>query len=169
MIRTTEKIKVKKSNRNWIRPPNTIVHPEKGNRNSPNKLSYWTDANNKAKLYTKEQLATCNILMSLNQLLIKALILLDTLKTLDEDTTIRTLIHQDFARFEATKSSAFDHFIKLTSAVPDITFGEFLGFISPNSNPQDFIKMGNKTLKQVIQGKNTDITNFYTTDRVKKS
>ena len=167
MTNPTKKQEDPVPDRNWIKPPNTIVH--QGSINSPQKLSYWTDTNGRAKLYTKEQLATCNILMNLNQLLVRSLLLFDTLKTLDEDTKIGTLLHQDYAKFEATESSAFDHFVNLMSAAPDITFGEFLGYLSTNSDPREFIKMGQKNLKEVIRGKSTRITNFYTSDQVKKS
>ena len=167
MTNPTKKQKDRVPDRNWIKPPNTIVH--QGSINSPQKLSYWTDKNGQAKLYTKEQLATCNILMNLNQLLVRALLLFDTLNSLDEDTKIGTFLHQDYAKFEATESSAFDHFVNLMSAAPDITFGEFLGYLSTNSDPREFIKMGQKNLKEVIRGKSTRITNFYTSDQVKKS
>jgi len=156
-----------KPNRNWVKPPNTMVR--KGRSNSPQKLSYWTDENNQPKLYTPEQLATCNILMNLNLLLVRALVLLDILKTLDEDAKVGTLIHQDFAKYEAPESSVFNHFISLMAAVPDVTFNEFLGFISTDTDPQKLITMGQKTLKEVIEGKSTHVTNFYTSDRVKKS
>lgn len=158
---------MEKPDRNWVKPPNTMVH--KGRSNSPQKLSYWTDGKNKAILYTKEQLATCNILMNLNLLLVRAIVLLDILKTLDEDAKVGTLIHQDYAKYEATESSVFNHFISLMAAVPDITFGEFLGFISTNTDPKELIIMGQKTLQEVIAGTSTHVTNFYTSDRVKKS
>lgn len=157
----------KKPDRNWLKPPNTMVH--QGKRNSPQKLSYWTDVNNQPKLYTKEQLATCNVLMNLNFLLTRALILMDIIKTLDKETKIGTLVHQDYAKYEATESSVFNHFINLMAAVPDITFGEFLGFISTNTDPNELIITGQKTLRKVIAGKSTHITNFYTSDRVKKN
>lgn len=155
------------TNRKWIAPPNTII--DKGTGNSPQKLSYWTDKDGKAKLYTKEQLATCNILMNLNFILVRALILLDTLKTMDEDTKVGTLIHQDYAKFEATKHGVFSHFVNLMAAVPDITFGEFLNFLSANNNSQDLAKMGQKTLKEVIKGNSPNITTFYTSDRLTRS
>jgi hypothetical protein len=144
---------------------------KKGSGSSPQKLSYWTDDNNSAKLYTKEQLATCNILMNLNFLLTRALVLMDIIKTLDEDTRIGTLIHQDYAKFEASDTSVFNQFVSLMAAVPDVTFGEFLTFISTNNNnnPQEIITLGQKTLKEVIAGKSTNLTNFYTSDRLKKN
>lgn len=154
-------------NRNWIKPPNTIVH--QGNKNSPQKLSYWTDSNNQVKLYTPEQLATCNILMNLNLLLVRALVLLDILKTLDDNAKIADLIHQDYAKLEASDSSVFNRFISLMAAVPDVTFGEFLGFISINNDPKQFATLEKKIVEQVIKGKNVQVTNFYTSDRFKKN
>ena len=164
MIHSTKK---QKPNRNWIKPPNTMI--QQGRGNSPQKLSYWTDENNKPKLYTKEQLATCNILMNLNLLLVRAIVLLDILKTLDEDAKVGTLIHQDYAKYDAPESSVFNHFIGLMAAVPDITFGEFLSFVSTNSDPQELTTMGQKTLREVIAGTSAHVTNFYTSDRIKKS
>lgn len=162
----TRKKLIQNSDRNWIKPPNTIVHQDKNN--NPEKLSYWTDEDGNPKPYTKEQLAVCNILTNLNFVLVRALILLDTLNKLDEDTKVKTLLHQDFAKFTATEASVFNHFINLMAAVPDITFGEFLGFLSTNSNPKLMRKMGKKTLKSVMEGKNVDITNFYTSDLIKQ-
>lgn len=154
-------------NRNWIKPPNTIVR--QGKKNSPQKLSYWTDSDNRVKLYTPEQLATCNILMNLNLLLVRAIVLLDILKTLDDNAKISDLIHQDFAKFEASDASVFNQFINLMAAVPDVTFGEFLGFISTNNDPKLFATMEKNIIKQVIKGKNVQVTNFYTSDRFRKS
>lgn len=166
MTNATKLPKNKKTDRTWIQPPNTIVRQGKGD--APQKLSYWTDTNGKAKLYTKEQLAVCNILMNLNLLLVKALLLLDTLKTMDEDAKVGTLVHQDYAKFEATKSSVFNHFITLMASVPEVTFGEFLNFLSTNTSPGALTKMGQKTLKEVIQGKSTNVTHFYTSDKLKE-
>ena len=156
-----------KPNRNWIRPPNTMVHKGKGN--SPQKLSYWTDDNNQVKLYSQKELATCNILTNLNVILVRALVLLDILKTLDEDTKVGNLINQDYASFKTTKTSIFNRFIDLMAAVPDITFGEFLGFISTTSDPQEYLTMGKKTIKQVIKAKSKQVTNFYTSDRFREN
>ena len=168
MITPPKKEKNPQKNRNWVKPPNTMV--KKGNSRSPQKLSYWTDVNNKPKLYTKKQLAYCNILMNLNFLLTKSLVLMDILKTLDEDTKIGTLIRQDYANFDASKSSIFNRFISLMAAVPDVTFGEFLTFISTNNNnnPKKIITLGQKTLNEAIRGKGSKITNFYISDRFKK-
>jgi len=170
MINPSKKPKIPQKNRNWIRPPNTIL--KKGSNNSPQKLSYWTDIDNKPKLYTKKQLATCNILMNLNFLLVKSLVLMDILKTLDKDTKVGDLVSQDFVKFEASKDSIFNSFISLMAAVPDVTFSEFLNYISTNNtnnNPQEIITLGQKTLNDFIDGKSDNITNFYISDRFKKS
>lgn len=155
------------SDRSWIKPPNTISN--QGSGDSPQKLSYWTDQNGEVKLYTREQLATCNILTNMDFLLVKALVLIDTLQTIDKNATVGSLIEQDYVKISNTKSSAFNHFIELMAAVPDITFGEFLGYISPNSNPQEFLKLGQKKLKAVMDGQSEDVSIFYGSDRVKKS
>jgi len=154
-------------NRNWIRPPNTIV--KKNTKNSPQKLSYWTDTDNQVKLYTQQELATCNVLMNINQILVRALTLLDILKTLDDNAKISDLLHQDYVKFEASKSSVFNRFINLLAAVPDVTFGEFLSFMSTTNNPRQFTSMGKKIIKQVINGKSNQVTSFYTSDRFRKS
>jgi len=143
------------SDNNWVKPPNTIV--KKGPDNVPHKLSYWIDKNGKYQLYTKEQLATCNILTNLNLIIIRALVLLDTLKKMDENAKIKTLVRQDYSKFEAKEASIFNNFIALMAAVPDVTFGEFLGFISGSSNPQALAKMGKKPKFDV----------FYSSDKLK--
>lgn len=151
--------------KNWVKPPNTIVR--KGPDGVPHKLSYWVDKNGKYHLYTKEQLATVNILTNLNLILIRSLILLETLKKMDANAKVKTLIRQDYSKFEATKDSIFNNFVALMAAVPNITFGEFLGFLSGSSDPQAFIKMGQKTLKEAVRGKGTAVNVFYTSDRLK--
>lgn len=166
MTQLSKKTTTSKSNRKWIQPPNTII--KKGKAGSPQKLSYWIDDNNKPKLYTKKQLATCNLLMNLNFLLTRSLVLMDIIKTMDENTTIGALNHQDYAKFEASDDSVFSRFVSLISAVPDITFGEFLNFISVNNDPHQIIIMGQKNLKKVNQKKDNSTTIFYTSDRFKK-
>jgi len=152
--------------KNWITPPKTIAR--KSSDNVPHKLSYWVDKKGKFHLYTKEQLATCNILTNINLILIKALILMDTLKTVDENAKVKTLVRQDYSKFEATESSIFNQFVTLMAAIPDVTFGEFLGFLSTNSDPLALNKMGQKTFKEAIRQKSTAVTVFYTSDQLKK-
>lgn len=151
--------------RNWVTPPKIIVR--KGQGKGPQKLSYWVDKKGKNHLYTKEELATCNILTNLNIILIRALILLDTLKNMDKNAKVKKLVNQDYAKYKATESSIFSRFIALMAAAPSITFGEFLGFISGNSNPGTLIKIGQKTIKKASQGKNTAVDVFYTSDLLK--
>lgn len=152
--------------KNWIKPPNTIVR--KGPDNVPHKLSYWIDKKRRFQLYTKEQLATLNILTNLNMTLIRALILMDTLKKMDENAKVRTLIRQDYSKFEAKESSVFNQFVALMAAVPDITFGEFLSFLSGSTDQKTLIKMGQKTLKETVRGKSKNISVFYTSDKLKE-
>ena len=158
-------VRRKMSDQSWVSPPKTIVR--KGPDNVPHKLSYWIDKKGKYQLFTKEQLATCNILTNLNLILIRSLILLDTLKKTDGNAKVRTLVRQDYAKFKATEDSIFNHFVALMAAVPDITFGEFLGFLSANSNPQSLFKMGQKTLKEAVRGKSKTVSVFYTSDKLK--
>lgn len=165
MTNSSKTTKPNKSDRNWLMPPQTIV--KQGDKDSPHKLSYWTDTKGKVNLYTKKQLATCNILMNLNLLLVRAIVLLDTLKTMDENAKIGSLIKQDYAKFDAKESTAFNHFITLMSATPDVTFGEFLRFLSTNTNPKELKKLGQKTINEVIKGKSSDVSIFYTSDRLK--
>lgn len=146
--------------RNWITPPKVIVR--KGQKNDPQKLSYWIDEKGKRHLYTKEELAICNVLTNLNLVLIRALILLDTLEKIDRNAKVKKLISQDYTKYNATKSSIFNRFITLMATAPDITFGEFLGFISGNSDPQTIVKMGQKTLKK------SGVDIFYTSDLFEK-
>ena len=97
---------------------------------------------------------------------------MDILKTLDKDTKVGDLVSQDFVKFEASKDSIFNSFISLMAAVPDVTFSEFLNYISTNNtnnNPQEIITLGQKTLNDFIDGKSDNITNFYISDRFKKS
>jgi len=165
--KTIEKTTSQKQDRNWIKPPNTISNKSDGD--GPQKLSYWIDQKKEVQLYTKDQLVTCNVLNNLNFLLVRALVLMDTLQTMDKDIPVGTLIKQGYAKYETSESSVFNHFIQLMAAVPDITFGEFLGFISPNTDTKEFLKMGKERLKKVAQGEETDINIFYTSDKVKKS
>jgi len=141
---------------------------KKGPKKSPQRLSYWTDRDGKVKLFTQKELAACNILNNLNFILTRALVLMDILKTINKDTKIGDLIRQDYAHFEASDASAFNRFVSLMAAVPDISFGEFLNFISTGSDPQKLKTMGQKILKEVIDGKSDRVTKFYTSDRFRQ-
>lgn len=143
------------SDNNWIKPPNTLVR--KGPDNTPHKFSYWVDKKGHYHLYTKDQLAICNILTNLNLILIRALIIMDTLKTMDKKAKVEKLVNQDYAALKVTKSSVFNQFITLMAAAPKVTFGEFLNYISAGGNPQTLIKMGKKAKFDI----------FYTSDRLK--
>jgi len=166
MIPSAKKPTTTKLGRNWIRPPNTMI--KKGSKNSPQRLSYWTDTDGKVKLFTQGELATCNILNNLNFILTRALLLMDILKTLDEDTKIGNLTRQDYAHFEASSTSVFNRFISLMAAVPDVSFGEFLNFISTGNDPEKLKTIGQKILKEVVNNKNDHITKFYTSDRFRQ-
>lgn len=143
--------------KNWINPPHIII--KKGQKNAPKKLSYWIDSSGKYQLYTKKQLTTLNILTNLNSILVRALVTLDKINEVDENIKIKTLMQQESAKFEAGDSSIFKQFITLMASAPDITFGEFLGFLSANSDPKAIAKMGKKPT----------FTVFYTSDRLKKN
>lgn len=145
-------------NRKWISPPNVIV--KKNKNGGPQKISYWVDDKNEPMLYTKDQIAILNVLTNLNMQLIKALVLLDNASRIDKNAKIKTLISQDKSKYVANKSSLFNNFISLMAAVPDVTFGEFLNFISNNTSPKDLLKMGKKAIK------NTDV--FYSSDIYKR-
>lgn len=155
------------NDRNWIAPPKVIIR--KGKQGEPEKLSYWVDSMGKNHLYTEEELTACNILINLNLILIRSLIILDTLKSMDKNAQVKKLVKQDYSKYKAKKSSVFNRFINLMAAVPDITFGEFLGFISDSKDPQALIKIGQDILKKSSRKKNTPFDIFYTSDLLKKS
>lgn len=148
--------------RSWITPPKVILRKNK--QEGPQKLSYWIDQKGKRRLYTKEELATCNILTNLNIVLIRALILLDTLEGMNENAKVRKLVRADYSKFKATKLSIFKRFVELMAAVPDITFGEFLGFISDSRDPLAVTKIGKTTLKKAGKNKKSPFDVFYTSD-----
>jgi len=148
--------------KSWITPPKIIIRKSRGK--GPQKLSYWVDKQGKNHLYTKEELVICNILTNLNIILIRSLILLDTLKSMDKNAKVKKLVNQDYTKYKATESSIFNRFIALMAAAPDITFGQFLGFISGNSNPDTLIKIGQNTFKKASKGRNSAVDVFYTSD-----
>ncbi len=155
------------NDRNWIAPPKVIIR--KGKQGEPEKLSYWVDKKGKNHLYTEEELITCNILINLNLILIRSLIILDTLKSMDRNAQVKKLVNQDYSKYKASKSSVFNRFINLMAAVPNITFGEFLGFISDSKDPQALIKIGQDTLKKSSRKKDIPFDIFYNSDLIKKS
>jgi hypothetical protein len=164
---------MKKQDRSWVRPPNTMSKPldqkkKKRDKNYPSKISYWMDKNGEAQLYTPEQLAVCNILMNLNVILNKSLTLAENIQTMDKDVTVGILAQQEYAQFKTFETSVYGHFVELLAAAPDITFGEFLNFISQGNDTNAFLKMGKKKLKSVVKNKNTDVTTFYRSDKLKK-
>lgn len=143
------------NDRGWIAPPKIIIR--KGKKGGPQKLSYWIDKQGKNHLYTKKELEICNILTNLNLILIRSLILLDMLKTIDKNAKVKKLVGQDHAKYKATKSSVFNRFVSLMAAAPDITFGEFLSFISDSRDEEAISKIGKKPKFDV----------FYTSDFTK--
>jgi len=153
------------TDKNWVKPPNIIA--KKGPDNKSYKLSYWINKKGKYQLYTKEQLAVCNVLTNLNLIVVRSLVLMDTLKKMDENAKIRTLVKQDYSKFDAKESSIFNHFVSLMAAVPDITFGEFLGFLSGDTDSKVLSKMGKKTIGEAIKGKSKTVSIFYTSDKLK--
>lgn len=160
-----------KKDRSWVRPPNTMSKPsglkkKKQDKNYPTKISYWIDEKGEAQLYTPDQLAVCNVLMNLNVLLNKSLTLAEKIQTMDKDVTVGILAQQEYAQFKAFESSVYGHFVELLAAAPDITFAEFLNFISQGNNPKAFIKLGKKKLRDVVKNKNSDVTTFYTSDKL---
>jgi hypothetical protein len=154
------------ADKSWITPPKIIIRKNRGK--GPQKLCYWVDKNGKNHLYTREELAICNILTNLNIILIRALIIVDTLKNMDRNAKIKKLVNQDYSRYKVTQSSIFNRFIALMAAAPDITFGEFLSFISGNSDPDTLIKIGQNTFAKASRGKNKTLDVFYTSDLLKK-
>jgi hypothetical protein len=174
MSKNNKKVSKKTKDRSWIRPPNSItkqttVKVKKNDKNFPSSISYWVDENGEARLYTKEQLAQCNILMSLNLTLSKAFVLIENIQKLDKDTTIGSLMSQDFAQFKEYEVSPYSNFIELISAVHDITFAEFLGFISQETSPESYSKLGKAKLAEAIKNIDPDNTNFFSSDKLEKS
>ena len=153
------------SDKNWIKPPNIIA--KKGPDGKPYKLSYWIDKKGKYHLYTKKQLAICNILTNLNLIIMRSLIIMDTIREMDKNSSIESLVKRDYSKFEAKDCSILNHFIALMASVPDITFGEFLDFLSGNSDTKTLKDIGKKTFKEALQGKGETVSIFYTSDKVK--
>ncbi|HEX9817711.1 MAG TPA: hypothetical protein VGA89_02355 [Patescibacteria group bacterium] len=161
------------SDRSWVRPPNIITQKTslkvvKKGKKYPTKISYWVDKNGEAQLYTAEQLAVCNILTNINVLLNKSLTLAENLKTMDKDVTVGTLVQQDYAQFKALENTIYGYFIELMAAAEDITFGEFLNFISQGKEDNAFSKLGKSKLKKVMQKKSPDVTQFYSSDKLRE-
>lgn len=150
---------MKKQDRSWVRPPNSMTKKS-------TQISYWVDANGEARLYTPEQLAICNILMNLNVLLNKSLTLAEKIKTIDKNVTVATLAQQDYAHFKPMETSVYGYFVELMAAAPDITFAEFLNFISQGNDEKAFAKLGKTKLKKVIGKKSPDVTLFYGSDKL---
>ncbi len=165
------KTNMKKTDRSWVRPPNSMTKQpsqkkRKKDKDFPSKISYWVDENGEAQLYTQEQLAICNILMNLNVLLNKSLTLAEKLQTMDKEVTVGVIVRQDYAQFKKSENSVYGYFVELMAAAPNITFGEFLNFISQGSDVKAFSKLGKEKLQAVIKKRSTDVTTFYTSDRL---
>ena len=155
-----------KNDRNWIKPPNSMI--KKGTKSSPSKISYWIDETGNARLYTKEQLAQCNILMNLNLVLSKAFVLIENIQTVDPDTAVGSLISQGLVQSKISELSPYANFVELIAAIPDITFSEFLGFISQENDPKAYSKLGREKLKEVMENVDPDVRNFFSSDKLEK-
>ena len=167
---------MKKQDRNWVKPPNTISKQTKQTTRKtkskekqqkyPEKISYWIDKSGEAQLYTTEQLAICNVLMNLNVLLNKSLTLAEKIQTMEKDVPVAILAQQDYAQFKKFESSVYGHFVELMAAAPDVTFGEFLNFISQGDETKELTSLGKRKLKKIIENKSPDVTSFYSSDKL---
>ena len=64
---------------------------------------------------------------------------------------VATVLHQDWAKFSIETSVTVD-LLKLLAMAGDITFAEFLSFMTSGSDPTHLVREGSARLARMIQG-----------------
>jgi len=137
-----------RADRNWIRPPNSIV----GGAVGETPVHFWMDRHGNPQIYTDIQLAKLNGLLKLNLDISQLSTLMQALRTIDEPI-VKSLMQQSYARVGEAEENLVAHIVKLMAVAPEVTFGEFLGFIVEDGDPTPIVNEGAKRLADIVEGR----------------
>ena len=152
--------------RRCIVPPNS-QHTWNIN-GEPHIISWWVDRTGRPRLYSQEQLAVCNVLLEINLSLGKVCSLIETLPTVGNDVRVGDLIQQDWAKLNTSAPSVYGHFAQLMAMAPDITFSEFIGFVTSSHDPTALSEIGSERLRKVIEGMDSDVNSHFKSNVVQE-
>lgn len=150
--------------RSWIKPPSSTHRWNIAGE--PLHVSWWVDRTGKIRLYSKEQLAVCNILLEINLSLGRICSLIENLPKIGDEVTVGDLLQQDWAKFKTSAPSVYGHFAQLMAAAPDITFSEFIGFVVQGNDPTALADIGAERLQKVIESTDIDVKSHFRSDKV---
>ena len=136
------------SDRNWIRIPSEIWRFGEGAERLH--FAYWVDRDGRPRAFNSHQLSVLNVLMTLNMRILELGALPERLVGA-KHADVATVLHQDWAKFSIETSVTVD-LLKLLAMAGDITFAEFLSFMTSGSDPTHLVREGSARLARMIQG-----------------
>lgn len=136
------------SDRNWVRIPNEIWRFGEGAERLH--FAYWVDRHGRPRAFNSHQLSVLNVLMTMNLRVLELGGLPEKLAGA-KHTDVATVLQQDWAKFPVETSVTVD-LLKLLAMAPDVTFAEFLSFMTSGSDPTTLIQEGSARLARMIQG-----------------
>lgn len=147
--------------RSWIKPANSIT--EITSESEHLNFSYWVDRTGRPRLFSNQQIAVLNVLMSINMMLHKVGGLPERMKDANL-SDIDTVLQQEWAKFEVEKSVIADLFM-LFAMAGNVTFAEFLGFVVEDNDPTLLVQDGARRINKMAEG-NTDtiVKNWFKSD-----
>jgi hypothetical protein len=141
------------SDRNWIRIPNQIHRFGEGAERL--QLAYWIDRYGRPRAFNRHQLSVLNVLMTINTRLLDLGALPGRLISA-RDADVATVLQQDWAKFPVETSVTID-LVKLLAMAGDITFAEFLSFMTTGVNSSSLVQEGAARIARLIQGENDPV------------
>lgn len=136
------------SDRCWIRIPNEILRFGEGAERL--RFAYWVDRYGRPRTFNSHQLSTLNVLMTMN-LRILELGALPGRLTEAKNVDVATVLEQDWAKFPVETSVTVD-LLKMFAMAGDITFVEFLSFMTSGSDTTRLVLEGAGRVTRLSQG-----------------
>ena len=136
------------SDRNWIRPPNSITKLTQEGEHLH--FSYWVDRNGRPLLFNSHQLAVLNALMAINSMVLKLGNLPENLESA-KSADVATVLQQEWARFQPETSVVAD-FCTLLAMAGNVTFAEFLGFVVQGNDATSLIQKAAWRIARIASG-----------------
>ena len=145
------------SDRNWIRISNEILRFGEGAERL--QFAYWIDRHDRPRAFNSHQLTVLNVLMTMTFRILELGALPDRL--IDAmNVDVATALQQDWAKFPAEKSVTVD-LLKLFAMAGDITFAEFLSFMTTGSDTTSLIQEGASRITRLNHGETDPVVKSY--------
>ena len=125
----------REQDRGWIRSPNQTIWVSHGEQVA---AQWWVDKSGRGQIYTEEQLEVIGALFRMQVDLSQYSTLIETLETLQGDE-VRTLLQQSYAKVDRGEYPPVAHIYRLMARVPNVTFGEFLGYVIKGGDASSLI------------------------------